>query len=78
MGKPDKHSDDSGRTREAQGAAEARETGERGGGRRAARGASREGGAPPPWRTGRDREQDAWQPAPDGRAERGGEDGPGA
>ncbi|SFJ75356.1 hypothetical protein [Streptomyces pini] len=72
MGKPDKHSDDSGRPGEARGTREA------GGGRRAVRGASREGGAPPPWRTGRDREQDAWQPAPDSRAERGGEDGPGA
>ncbi|WP_101258716.1 hypothetical protein [Streptomyces barkulensis] len=72
MNEPDKHPDDSGRTKR---------TGEprkRGGGRRTARGASREGGAPPPWRTGRDREQDAWQPAPDSRAERGGEDDPGA
>ncbi|MGY1454262.1 hypothetical protein [Streptomyces sp. SS8] len=72
MGKPDKHSDVSGRT------GGTGRTGERGGGRRAVRGASREGGAPPPWRTGRDREQDAWRPAPDSRAEHGGEDGPGA
>lgn len=71
MGKPDKHSDDSGRAGEPR---------ERGGGRRTVRGASREGGAPPPWRTGRDREQDAWAPRPreDGPEERGGEDGQGA